>query len=250
MPQCAVASCRNSHRRTRAEAVRYHRFPRHSEVRERWVRACGRTPNTNGDPPFNISTARICSSHFEDEYYEKDGPSGAKRSRLKPGAVPTRHVPTPVQPFVEMMSASEEKRLQVAQKSGQPKTKPMAPRRRNSQKVNLAQASERVDRGNMNGDSNVDEHSNSGLSVGSSNGGNSGISDNVVPRMSGKRGNSGYGSLSSVRNSAIPSTSKQADELDRLQQQRKSDVTSMARSISKKDFMAALKLIPTKEPEE
>jgi len=114
MPQCAVATCRNSHRRTRTEAVRYHRFPRPIEVRERWVIACGRIANNNAEPPFNISTARICSIHFEDDFYERDESCGEKRSRLKPGAVPTLQVPISVEPFQDMMRMNEEKRLAQA----------------------------------------------------------------------------------------------------------------------------------------
>jgi len=127
MPQCAVATCRNSHRRTRTEAVRYHRFPRPVEVRERWVTACGRIANNNGEPPFNISTARICSIHFEDDFYERDESCGEKRSRLKPGAVPTLHVPVAVEPFQDMMRMNEEKRLaQAALKlNSQQKLKPI-----------------------------------------------------------------------------------------------------------------------------
>jgi len=88
------------------------------EVRERWVSACGRTSNSNGEPPFNIATARICSIHFDDEFYEKDESSGVKRSRLKPGAVPTLHVPVSVEAFQDMMRMSEEKRVaQAALKS-------------------------------------------------------------------------------------------------------------------------------------
>jgi len=129
MPQCAVATCRNSHRRTRTEAVRYHRFPRPVEVRERWVTACGRIANNNGEPPFNISTARICSIHFEDDFYERDESCGEKRSRLKPGAVPTLHVPVAVEPFQDMMRMNEEKRLaQAALKlNSQQKLKPIVP---------------------------------------------------------------------------------------------------------------------------
>ncbi|XP_057322720.1 uncharacterized protein LOC130666081 isoform X2 [Microplitis mediator] len=107
MPQCAVATCRNSHRRTRGRRIRYHRFPQIPEVRARWVRACGRAPLSNGDIPFNIQTARICSLHFTNDSYEKDMEHLVLglpvRSRLRRGAVPTIGVPVNVQPVTKML---------------------------------------------------------------------------------------------------------------------------------------------------
>ncbi|XP_066595698.1 uncharacterized protein [Prorops nasuta] len=107
MPQCAVATCRNSHRRTRGRRIRYHRFPQIPEVRSRWVRACGRVPLSNGDIPFNIQTARICSLHFTNDSYEKDMEHLVLglpvRSRLRRGAVPTIGVPVNVQPVTKML---------------------------------------------------------------------------------------------------------------------------------------------------
>lgn len=107
MPQCAVATCRNSHRRTRGRRIRYHRFPQIPEVRSRWVRACGRVPLVNGEIPFNIQTARICSLHFTNESYEKDMEHLVLglpvRSRLRRGAVPTIGVPVNVQPVTKML---------------------------------------------------------------------------------------------------------------------------------------------------
>ncbi|XP_043258306.1 uncharacterized protein LOC122400746 isoform X2 [Colletes gigas] len=107
MPQCAVATCRNSHRRTRGRRIRYHRFPQIPEVRSRWVRACGRVPLSNGEIPFNIQTARICSLHFTNDSYEKDMEHLVLglpvRSRLRRGAVPTIGVPVDVQPVTKML---------------------------------------------------------------------------------------------------------------------------------------------------
>lgn len=107
MPQCAVATCRNSHRRTRGRRIRYHRFPQIPEVRSRWVRACGRVPLSNGEQPFNIQTARICSLHFTNDSYEKDMEHLVLglpvRSRLRRGAVPTIGVPVNVQPVTKML---------------------------------------------------------------------------------------------------------------------------------------------------
>lgn len=107
MPQCAVATCRNSHRQTRGRCIRYHRFPQIPEVRSRWVRACGRMPLSNGEVPFNIQTARICSLHFTNDSYEKDMEHLVlglpARSRLRRGAVPTVNVPVNVQPVTKML---------------------------------------------------------------------------------------------------------------------------------------------------
>ncbi|XP_036142797.1 uncharacterized protein LOC105832542 isoform X3 [Monomorium pharaonis] len=115
MPQCAVATCRNSHRRTRRQAVRYHRFPHNPELRKRWVTACGRESLTNGEPPFNINTARICSRHFLEEFYEDESreqimQGNQKRNRLRSGAVPTIDVPIPVQPCFKLLRETEKKR--------------------------------------------------------------------------------------------------------------------------------------------
>ena len=107
MPQCTVATCRNSHRQTRGRCIRYHRFPQIPEVRSRWVRACGRVPLSNGEIPFNIQTARICSLHFTNDSYEKDMEHLVLglpvRSRLRRGAVPTIGVPVNVQPVTKML---------------------------------------------------------------------------------------------------------------------------------------------------
>ncbi|KAL0110862.1 hypothetical protein PUN28_014066 [Cardiocondyla obscurior] len=115
MPQCAVATCRNSHRRTRKQSVRYHRFPHNPELRELWVRACGRLPLANGEPPFNIKTARICSRHFLEEFYEDESreqimQGNQKRNRLRLGAVPTIDVPVLVEPCHKLLQESERKR--------------------------------------------------------------------------------------------------------------------------------------------
>lgn len=115
MPQCAVSTCRNSHRRTRKQSVRYHRFPHKPEVRELWVRACGREPLANGEAPFNINTARVCSRHFLVEFYEDESreqmmQGNQKRNRLRLGAVPTVAVPVRVEPCFELLNENEKKR--------------------------------------------------------------------------------------------------------------------------------------------
>ncbi|KAL6435215.1 hypothetical protein ACFW04_005354 [Cataglyphis niger] len=115
MPQCAVSTCRNSHRRTRKQSVRYHRFPHKPEVRELWVRACGREPLANGEAPFNINTARVCSRHFLVEFYEDESreqvmQGNQKRNRLRLGAVPMVAVPVRVEPCFDLLNENEKKR--------------------------------------------------------------------------------------------------------------------------------------------
>lgn len=115
MPQCAVHTCRNSHRRTRKQSVRYHRFPHNPELRELWVRACGRGSDANGVPPFNITTARICSQHFLLEFYEDESreqimQGNHKRNRLRLGSVPTIDVPVRVEPCFQLLRETEKKR--------------------------------------------------------------------------------------------------------------------------------------------
>lgn len=90
MPQCAVITCTNSHRKTKGASVRYHRFPADSDTRAQWIRACGKTA-------LNAATARICSRHFSARCYERDVQHELlglpTRSRLKKGAIPHRFMP-------------------------------------------------------------------------------------------------------------------------------------------------------------
>lgn len=92
MPQCAVNSCRNSHRKTRGKNVHYHRFPPDKRIRALWVEACDRQAPPGKDMPFNIATARICSRHFPKSSYEisvnEDG-TKTYNTRLRRGIVPT-----------------------------------------------------------------------------------------------------------------------------------------------------------------
>ncbi|XP_029161140.1 uncharacterized protein LOC114932896 isoform X1 [Nylanderia fulva] len=128
MPQCAVSTCRNSHRRTRKQSVRYHRFPHRADVRESWVRACGREPLANGDAPFNINTARVCSRHFLVEFYEDESreqvmQGNQKRNRLRNGAVPTVAVPVRVEPLFDLLNETEKKRSAQASRLKVPNPK-------------------------------------------------------------------------------------------------------------------------------
>lgn len=90
MPQCAVVTCCNSHRKTKGKSIRYHRFPSDATTRAQWIRACGKQS-------FNTLTARICSRHFSEKSYERDVQHELlglpSRSRLRKGAVPNLFVP-------------------------------------------------------------------------------------------------------------------------------------------------------------
>ncbi|KAF4519759.1 hypothetical protein B566_EDAN010353 [Ephemera danica] len=104
MPQCAVATCRNSHRKTKGRRVRYHRFPAEESVRERWVAVCGRSTI------FNTTTARVCSLHFSAPSYERDVEHELlglpPRSRLRRGAVPDLFVPIEVPSLIKKFNSS------------------------------------------------------------------------------------------------------------------------------------------------
>lgn len=90
MPQCAIVTCKNTHRRTKGGNVRYHRFPGDDETRLRWIDVCGKTVS-------NSATARVCSHHFSQACYERDVPHELlglpSRCRLKKGAIPDINLP-------------------------------------------------------------------------------------------------------------------------------------------------------------
>ena len=109
MPQCAVSTCRNNHRKTKGRRVRYHRFPAEDDVRSRWVSVCGRS--------FNTATARVCSLHFSPNSYERDVEHELlglpPRSRLKRGAVPDRAVPISLPSLIGKWKQPRQRQQQV-----------------------------------------------------------------------------------------------------------------------------------------
>lgn len=151
MPQCAVLTCGNSHRRTKnsknkknnkndnkpgnksednksddkSETIRYHRFPRHPRVRHLWITACGRTHVQN--KIFNIDTARVCSAHFPEDFYEDESQEqimlgNLKKDRLRFGAVPTKAVMCKVDPcFYLNHNANGGKKRATKLKTSNPK---------------------------------------------------------------------------------------------------------------------------------
>lgn len=121
MPQCAVSTCRNNHRKTKGRRVRYHRFPAEDDVRSRWVSVCGRS--------FNTATARVCSLHFSPHSYERDVEHELlglpPRSRLKRGAVPDRAVPISLPSLISKLKQPRQRQQQVnSSKRGGRKPRP------------------------------------------------------------------------------------------------------------------------------
>ncbi|XP_067215954.1 uncharacterized protein [Linepithema humile] len=204
MPQCAVDTCRNSHRQTRYQAVHYHRFPKPEKVRDLWVRACGRVSQRNGDTPFNINTARVCSRHFPDESYEDESsdpnnPVG-KRNRLRPGAVPTIDVPVQVQPCEDLLNSRKRSALNKLSKHSKRK------RLENEQKA------VDCDRKQIsNDDDNDGDCSNGDMSVGE-----------LEP---------------------VASTSRQADEWEVNEREEQERCTANTKEMSQETFLRGLNLI-------
>ncbi|XP_059480597.1 uncharacterized protein LOC132199691 isoform X2 [Neocloeon triangulifer] len=122
MPQCAVSTCRNSHRKTKGRRVRYHRFPAEESVRERWVAVCGR------QNWFNTTTARVCSLHFSPNSYERDVEHELlglpPRSRLRRGAVPDLHVPVVVPSLINKLYSAPPPQRNVAPNRAKNKKQP------------------------------------------------------------------------------------------------------------------------------
>lgn len=203
MPQCAVHTCRNSHRQTRFQSVHYHRFPKPEKVRNLWVRACGRISQRNGDTPFNINTARVCSRHFPIHAYEDENPDPSntvgKRNRLRLGAVPTIHVPVAVQPCEDLLNNRKRSALNKWKNSKRKRSE-------NEQKV------ADCDRNEIKNDDDHDgDYSNGDMSIGE-----------LTP---------------------VASTSKQADEREaKVDEQEEEKYTSNA-TVSKETFMRTLNLI-------
>ncbi|RVE53005.1 hypothetical protein evm_002303 [Chilo suppressalis] len=80
MPNCAVVNCKNMSKvvcRVRGD-VSYHRFPRDSNTKEKWIEATG-----NKDW-FPTKHSTICSVHFKEDDYVS-----TKKRRLFEKAYPT-----------------------------------------------------------------------------------------------------------------------------------------------------------------
>ena len=78
---CAVAICPSP------PEASYHRFPKDEKLQKIWIQLCKRKDNVNA------KTAKVCSSHFKSEDYERDLRNELlnlpTRKILKPGALPS-----------------------------------------------------------------------------------------------------------------------------------------------------------------
>ena len=85
MPQCSVFSC--------SEKKCLHRFPQGDKTTcQVWIQRCFRKDK------FNVQNAGICKIYFKNSCYERDMRNELlglePRRLLKPGSVPTLHLPT------------------------------------------------------------------------------------------------------------------------------------------------------------
>ena len=89
---CAVFGCHSVYEK--GVKITFHTFPKDEDTRQKWITACRR-----GDF-INPTAAHMCNRHFEDNAYERnlmyellEIPLPSKQRRLRPGAVPTLHLP-------------------------------------------------------------------------------------------------------------------------------------------------------------
>lgn len=82
---CAVATCPNPYGES------YHRFPKKSELRSKWIQACRRADKLNPD------TAKICGRHFQADDFQRDMRNELlglpQQRRLKIDVVPSMNLP-------------------------------------------------------------------------------------------------------------------------------------------------------------
>lgn len=64
--RCTVATCNNSHIKTKAFNIVYHKFPRDPDLKNIWINRCRR------DGEWNPDTSSVCSVHFTEDDYERD----------------------------------------------------------------------------------------------------------------------------------------------------------------------------------
>uniref|UniRef100_A0A0A9WNX9 THAP domain-containing protein 6 n=1 Tax=Lygus hesperus TaxID=30085 RepID=A0A0A9WNX9_LYGHE len=91
---CAIAGCTNHGRHRKYKGIRFYQFPKNPELKAKWIIACGRAD------PLNVSTANVCSVHFQDSDYQRDLKNELLKLplklRLKPDAVPNLFIPDPI----------------------------------------------------------------------------------------------------------------------------------------------------------
>ncbi|KAL3276364.1 hypothetical protein HHI36_011748 [Cryptolaemus montrouzieri] len=82
----------------------YHKFPENLSLAKKWLKASGWPYGY-----IDIRKAKICSIHFEAKYLENIEPKkeGTISETLKPGAIPTLHLPSPANLYVKVSSKEE-----------------------------------------------------------------------------------------------------------------------------------------------
>ncbi|KAL1488843.1 hypothetical protein ABEB36_014638 [Hypothenemus hampei] len=65
MPSCAIFGCNNYTRKTKGTDIKYFRFPRDTDMQQKWIRACERKDE------FKIKNSNyVCSIHFAADDFE------------------------------------------------------------------------------------------------------------------------------------------------------------------------------------
>ncbi|KAF2894161.1 hypothetical protein ILUMI_12015 [Ignelater luminosus] len=79
--RCCVSVCNNNYvdARKRKLNISFHSFPKDEKIRKIWIQKCSRTGN------FNPATSVICSTHFQEEDFERD--LRAELLNLKPRGI-------------------------------------------------------------------------------------------------------------------------------------------------------------------
>ncbi|KAL1493922.1 hypothetical protein ABEB36_009602 [Hypothenemus hampei] len=64
MPSCAIFGCNNYTRKTKGTDIKYFRFPRDTDMQQKWIRACERKDE------FKIKNSYVYSIHFATNDFE------------------------------------------------------------------------------------------------------------------------------------------------------------------------------------
>ncbi|KAG7160612.1 52 kDa repressor of the inhibitor of the protein kinase-like isoform X3 [Homarus americanus] len=63
---CSVYGCNNTRKKTTGSSIKYFRFPKEKQFRQRWIYSCCRADDINAD------SAVVCSIHFKECDYKDD----------------------------------------------------------------------------------------------------------------------------------------------------------------------------------
>ena len=102
---CAVATCKS----TGKNSMSFHRFPQNRQLKQIWVQFCKRKDS------FNAKTSRICSQHFENQYFIRDLKhellNTPLKRRLQADAIPTIFNEMPISDRQKRKEQKERKQL-------------------------------------------------------------------------------------------------------------------------------------------